>query len=130
VACADVAELSSLGAATIAAPMRVLYQLKRADWRPEFPVVVLSTCDGGLVSPADREFIWNSLRVPLLEYLVDPDGRIVARECEAHDGLHIEASFEASAIGDVVRNTCGCGRDGARLRYSEAIIEKTVEQRT
>jgi hypothetical protein len=110
--------------------MRVLYELEGAEWRPEFPVVVLSTCDSGLVSPADRDFVWNSLRVPLLEYLVDPGGRIVARECEAHDGLHIESSFEAGAVGEVVRNTCGCGRDGARLRYSEAIIEKTVQSRT
>ena len=126
VACADVAELGHLGAATIAAPMRIFYELKRAEWRPEFPVVVLSTCGGGLISPADRDFIWNSLRVPLLEYLLDSDGHIVARECEAHDGLHVEGSFEVGEMGEIVTDTCGCGRDGARLRYSEAIIEKTV----
>jgi hypothetical protein len=114
----------------MAAPMHVFHELERADWRPEFPVVVLSTGHGGLISPADRDFIWNSLRVPLLEYLLDSEGRIVARECEAHDGLHIEVSFETSAIGEVVTNTCGCGRDGARLQYSEAIIEKTVQSRT
>jgi hypothetical protein len=109
--------------------MRVFYELKRSDWRPEFPVVVLSTCGTGLMSPGDRDFIWNSLRVPLLEYLLDSDGRIVARECEAHDGLHVEGSFDHGALGEVVEGTCGCGRDGARLRHVEAIIERTVQSR-
>ena len=130
VACADVADLERLGAATLAAPMRVFYEVERTDWRPEFPVVVLSTDDGGLISPADRDFIWSSLGVPLLEYLLDTDGSILARECEAHDGLHVEAPFEPTALGEVVTDDCGCGRGGARLRYSEAIIEKTVQSRS
>jgi hypothetical protein len=129
VACADVADLPHLGAATVAAPMRVLYELQRSDWRPEFPVVVLSTSETGLASPADRDFIWYSLRVPLLEYLLDSEGRIIARECEGHDGLHVEGSFETGALGEVVSGTCGCGKEGARLRYAEAIIEKAVQSR-
>jgi len=82
-----------------------------------------------LVRPADqrlteedRERLWRAFRVPVFEQRVDQSGRLLAAECEAHDGLHVE-SPEASPRSDEVLETgpCGCGRTTPRLIAPERI---------
>ena len=74
-----------------------------------------------LISEEDRDFIWNTFGVPVFEYLLDADGRILARECEAHDGLHFDGLPEAWEA-ETIEETCACGAPGARLKKLDAII--------
>ncbi len=41
------------------------------------------------LSVADRELLWQVFRVPVFEQYLGFDGRLVAWECEAHDGMHV-----------------------------------------
>ena len=121
----SVDELSSSGVATVAAPFPILRTIDVAAWTPEFPMIVLSTYDRGLLAPEDRDFIWNTFGVPVFEYLLDSQGRLVARECEAHEGLHLAADIE-NLPGIIVDEACACGKSSSRLLGLEDIIEKSI----
>lgn len=90
-------------------------------WAPEFGVIVLSRPSDGLLTEDDRDFIWNALGVPAFNHLVDEDGRVLARECDAHDGLHVEAPLPSVYRDRVISEACPCGRPGDRL-MTDAII--------
>jgi hypothetical protein len=110
-------------AKTVAAPLRELRGIDTSLWRPEYPLIVLSHVDEGLISEDDRNWLWSKFRVPSFEYLLDRSGRIVARECEAHEGLH----FDSEALhGTILPDDCPCGKSGPRLLTLDAIIEKSV----
>ena len=91
---------------------------------------------------ADRDLLWRAFEAPVYQQLRDWNGELLAWECEAHDGLHIETGAEArlrvdsgpdrellfrTAAGGFGRDlatglaasiteaTCPCGRGGARL---------------
>lgn len=72
------------------------------------------------LTEAERESLWDAFRAPVFEQVVDRSGAVLAQECEAHDGLHIESmvfSRELAAKGYYIENEkCGCGRPALRLR--------------
>ncbi len=81
-------------------------------------VVVLGMWEDARVSEADREMLWRRFRVPVFEQIVGRHGALLAAECEAHHGLHIESEI----IGPRWREThrideskCACGRTTARI---------------
>jgi hypothetical protein len=106
-------------ARTIAAPMTIIRDIDPQTWSPAYPLIVLSDLHEGLIMEADREYIWQSFGVPVFEYLIGGDGRIVARECEAHDGLHLEPDsafpLKEDWPGKVTSEACPCGQSGDRL---------------
>ena len=106
---------------TVAAPMDMIRAIDAKEWLPEFPMVVFSCLGESLLSDDDRDFVWNTFGVPVFEYLLDTDGRIVARECEAHDGLHVDGLPEPYRA-EIIEENCACGAPGARLMKLEAII--------
>ena len=117
------AEISQLDVKTVAAPMRMLRAIGAESWSLEYPAVALSDIRDGLISQHDRDYIWSRFGVPLFEYLVD--GRdILARECEAHEGLHFDNLPEAWKA-TTTDEPCACGRPGPRLLRLDVIIEKT-----
>lgn len=118
----DVRELEESNAESVAAPLSLLRTINTDYWRPEFPMIVLSRVDRGLLGEADRDFLWDRFRVPVFEYLMDASGTIVARECEAHDGLHVESGVQ-NLRGPRIRDGCGCGRSTPRLVELKDIIE-------
>ena len=70
----------------------------------------------------DRERLWRAFRVPVFEQRIDASGRLLAAECEAHDGLHIESTGVSPAVGEVVETgPCGCGRSTPRLVATERV---------
>jgi phenylacetate-CoA ligase len=96
--------------------------------------------DEGLLSPIERDGLWQRHGVPMFEHLVGMDGELLAWECEAHRGLHVvgeNAVFEVvhgelllTSLTDLEQPTlqmrtgwsaqietgpCDCGRPGARL---------------
>jgi len=67
------------------------------------------------VNDAERDCLWNAFRVPVFEQMIAADCTLLAAECEAHDGLHIESSKLAIGDRDIDRSVCACGRATPRL---------------
>ena len=83
-----------------------------------------------LITEAERAQFWRVFGVPLFEQIVDPSGRVIAWECEAHNGLHVGPSqFKLDEIElegytlDV--SPCGCGKKTPRLRV---VVQSELEQ--
>jgi hypothetical protein len=67
-----------------------------------------------------REALWRLFRVPVYGLLMEGGGRIVAWECEAQNGLHVEGSG-AAGLGLREESPCACGRPGARVLVTGAV---------
>jgi hypothetical protein len=68
------------------------------------------------LSEEDRERLWRTFRVPVFEQRIDESCTLLAAECEAHDGLHIESSEVSPREGEQLETApCGCGRTTPRL---------------
>jgi hypothetical protein len=64
----------------------------------------------------DRERLWRAFRVPVFEQRIGRSGSLLAWECEAHDGLHIESPKLRPRAGEVLETApCGCGKTAPRL---------------
>ena len=74
------------------------------------------------LSDEARERLWRAFRVPVFEQRIDDSGRLLAYECEAHDGLHIEAPGVGPREGEILETApCGCGRSAPRLVAPERV---------
>jgi hypothetical protein len=74
------------------------------------------------LSELDRERLWRAFRVPVFEQRIDESGRLLATECEAHDGLHIESAGVSPQEGEILENApCGCGKSTPRLVTLERV---------
>jgi hypothetical protein len=93
---------------------RLLPRAWQHSWTPSHPVVVLTGPRFGALSEHDRDLIWRRWGVPVFEYLTDAAGALVARECDAHEGLHICAAHSGLDAVAKVRE-CGCGISGPML---------------
>ena len=100
---------------TLAAPMNTIRALAPSSWAPQYPLVVFSSVHEALMTDADRDYIWHTFRVPAFEYLLDGGGEIIARECEAHEGLHLDRAPESLGRATVTEQPCDCGQSGVRL---------------
>ena len=92
-------------------------------------------------TPADdmlRVVLWQTFGVPVYELFVGADGAVLAGECEAHEGWHVEPGcrfYQANGgelvadsrhikgirtglAGIIEREPCVCGRWGVRLMES------------
>jgi hypothetical protein len=77
------------------------------------------------VSDRERERLWRAFGVPLFEQVVGRSGKLLATECEAHDGLHIEnPGLELDGFA-LDATSCGCGRKTPRLR---AVMEPELKR--
>ena len=94
-------------------------------------IVVLSSVnspDGGPLFARHRDLLWKAFGLPVFEQLRGWDGRVIARECEVHDGLHFEGGeHELAALrmaadfsAEIVTAQCECGAETPRLRYAAA----------
>jgi hypothetical protein len=98
-------------------------------------IVVMGKWEDARVTEADRERLWMRFRVPVFEQIVAGDGALLAAECEAHDGLHIEAEgflrpdhWQGMALPDneIDRSPCVCGRKEPRLIPAEGAAPELV----
>lgn len=96
--------------------------------------------DEGLLSPIDRDGLWQRHGVPMFEHLIGMDGALLAWECESHSGLHVmeenvvfelvQGELLLTSLTDLAQPTiqmrtgwaarieaepCDCGRPGRRL---------------
>ncbi len=105
-------------------------------------IYVLHNPESPFLTEYERDTIWEIFQVPAFGLLLDGDGRLVAYECEAHDGFHLVGSKGADAehidprlnlTGEdsmlgyripwdrfhLVTSLCDCGRPGQRMRLVE-----------
>jgi hypothetical protein len=140
--------LKRLGGSALAAPITALREIAGAIDRGQQEVhalkhfvVSFTGGDHGEMREEDREQFWRVFQVPVFEQRVGFDGRVVAYECEAHDGLHVmpeSAAFEETAGAELLitsltdlrhptlrvgtrmtrsieHECCGCGNAAPRL---------------
>jgi hypothetical protein len=114
-------EVSAFNPAAVAAPREQLLGLAAIDRPPVFTHAVISLASPGdpLLSAGERARLWRTFRVPLFEQIIGPDGELLAAECEAHDGLHIETAGLPWDGYRLELAPCGCGRKTPRLTSAE-----------
>jgi hypothetical protein len=78
-------------------------------------VIALALPGEPLLSSSEREQLWRAFGVPVFEQIVDAAGRLLAAECEAHDGLHVASPGRLWPGLAVVSTPCGCGLATPRL---------------
>jgi hypothetical protein len=79
-------------------------------------LIVLVRPDEPSLAEEDRNRLWRAFRVPVFEQRIDGLCNLLAAECEAHDGLHLESPAAMPREGEMVETaTCGCGRITPRL---------------
>jgi hypothetical protein len=96
----------------LAAPVETLRALASLilsgkHWFPalRFGVIAFSGLNWRLPDEEDREAVWKAFQVPLFGQVRGFNGELLASECEAHDGFHVNeeaAVFEASEHGLLV----------------------------
>lgn len=71
-----------------------------------------------LMAAHHRDLLWSAFGLPIFEQLRDKDGRVVARECEVHDGLHFDSPLATGLkeIGEIECSVCECGGETPRLQ--------------
>ena len=110
-------ETVAFGPATIAATPAQLHAL-RGKPIPSLRSAIIALVRPGepSLSEDDRERLWRAFRVPVFEQRIDECCNLLAAECEAHDGLHIESGQVSPRSGEVLEIApCGCGRTTPRL---------------
>lgn len=95
---------------------------------------VLTTCGDEPLSDVSRVVLWQTFGVPVYELFVGRDNKVLASECEAHEGWHIEADADffmrnrelhvrvprqnvmsTGLIANIETAPCACGREAARV---------------
>ena len=155
--------LARLKPESIAAPLDTLRALARGIesghlWIPALThsVVAFAGLVEGPLSEEDLDLFWRVFQVPIHEQFYGFGGELLAWECEAHQGLHINpksAVFEegngeellvslignpyqpvfrlvSGLCGSLVSTQCACGMEGPRItnlmRRTERIRQKNV----
>jgi hypothetical protein len=78
-------------------------------------LIVLTRSEGSLLTMQQRLRLWQAFRVPVFEQIIGANGALLAAECEAHAGLHIESPSSKFAGWSIESGPCGCGRTAARI---------------
>jgi hypothetical protein len=65
------------------------------------------------LSEAERDILWNLFQVPVYALIVDERGRVLAFECEVHEGLHLQEGVVLPGAMD--SSLCDCGYPARRL---------------
>lgn len=85
-------------------------------------VFLVCTEDESLPGEAERTTLWELFQVPVFVILLDRRGRVLAYECEAQSGMHLNGRY-AAALADTA--VCDCGRPGRKLPARET---RSIEQ--
>lgn len=80
-------------------------------------VVVSTGAELGSLSESGRDLLWRVFQAPVFERLLDRNGRVLAIECDAHQGLHVllEQPLPEGFAAVVDITPCGCGKTTPRL---------------
>jgi hypothetical protein len=80
-------------------------------------IVVLTSLEDSLLTDDHRNLLWRAFGLPMFEQLRGWDGAVIARECEVHNGLHLDESVGVSDLpGEIISERCECGLETPRLK--------------
>ena len=120
------AEMSSFAPQAIAGTLEQLEAVAATAITLSHAIVVMGRWEDARVTEADRERLWMRFRVPVFEQIIAANGALLAAECEAHNGLHIQVDVlrldrqgRALPHNEIDRSSCLCGRTGPRLIPAE-----------
>ena len=82
-------------------------------------LIVLGRPGGERLAEENRERLWRIFRVPVFEQIIGKSGELLAAECEAHDGLHVESPRLPIESEYVDATPCPCGRKTPRIGGSQ-----------
>lgn len=110
-------------------------------------IVVLTYSCSKPMDDVVRVTLWQTFGVPVYELLVGPNNTLLAAECEANDGWHVQPDVEvffadgelvcavrshhpveAGWVGRLERQPCACGRTSARLLDLELASRTNVRK--
>ncbi|MBV8867341.1 MAG: hypothetical protein JO210_18230 [Acidobacteriaceae bacterium] len=111
-------------------------------------IAALTDCGSSPISDALRDHLWRTFGVPVYELIVAPGCRLLACECEAHDGWHVQEGAQAYLVkgelvydapplrcaytgftGNIETQLCECGRKTARLKNLAPFLPQPYERR-
>jgi hypothetical protein len=78
-------------------------------------LIVLARPGGRRLSERDRAGLWQDFRLPVFEQIIGLSGGLLAAECEAHDGLHVESPDLPLGRETIDASPCACGRKTPRI---------------
>ena len=134
-------------------PLNAALALTLGAVSPAAALVVITSVADAPMADHHRDYLWNALGLPVFEQLTGWDGTVIARECEAHDGLHVSRGVAIAEIQDgeflltqlsveepvvgartglaagLITSLCACGEDTPRLQYLTALPLKVMRAR-
>lgn len=97
-------------------------------------ILVLTRCGDEPIADKFRVVLWQAFGVPVFELVTAPDGAVIAADCEAHEGWHLQGNASAAIlggelqilrkgrpplrtgfIGRIETEACACGRPTPRI---------------
>lgn len=103
----DIADLENLAAKCDAGAL----DLSSVD-----TAILVTAMGASVLGDIQRVVLWQTFAVPVYELLLSRDGTLLACECEAHSGWHLEPGMHpASATSDIDATLCACGRSEPRI---------------
>ena len=103
--------------AGLSGTLRDLARAATAGARVRRMIFALHYPGSRFLSETERDRLWEVFQVPVCAVLLDRKGRLLAYECEAQSGLHVESQAPWSA-GVLQSAPCECGRPGLRLKLA------------
>lgn len=105
---------------SIAATREQIYALEQVSIPSlTHALIVLERAGEARLSEDDRERLWRGFHLPIFERVIGESGELLAAECEAHDGLHVESPRLPLDQETLDRSACACGRTTPRLAPSD-----------
>jgi len=94
--------------------------LARDGWPMEQAVIVFTYASAPGISSPDRETFWRAFGVPVFEQYLSPANKLLATECDAHEGLHVVSGCEGFPLE---YDICPCGNPAPRVTRGSRIEE-------
>lgn len=69
----------------------------------------------------DRNIFWDAFGVPAFQQYLDRDNRLIATECDAHDGVHVYGPVPRRDDWRLDDTPCGCGNTRPRLTIASEV---------
>jgi phenylacetate-coenzyme A ligase PaaK-like adenylate-forming protein len=114
---------------------------------PQRALFALTDCGTNPISEAVRDQLWRTFGVPLYELIVAPGCRLLASECEVHEGWHVQPGATAYVVrgellydappvtslhtrfaGEIESSPCACGRPTPRLKNITPCLPRPQDQ--
>jgi hypothetical protein len=120
-------------------------ELGTVDFRSvDHAILALTECGEQPVTDVCRVMLWQAFGVPVYELFFSPAGTLLAAECEAQDGWHIESGaafwlargelfaqedrrgpLPTGLTGHLESEPCPCGRPGERILNVQPITARS-----